>query len=884
MLKAMLTVGMLLLVAGGAARAEPLVYNGSFDLVGEDGRPEGWDTSGLASIEQRLEAVQDPVRGRVARLLCTEFVPGSPASHAMVAQLDRFGVEQGQWYRVSLWARAAGIPGGVVSIALQNRRVWQTAGLSDSFVPGPEWKRFEFTFQASRDLSAGDARFQVWFGSTGTLWLDEVAAEPLADFRRAWWPQLPLEGVPNAIPNSSFECGGAGWGCWTGRYHTWGTELFRRLGEWDRGRAYHGDASWRLSISADEPHRVYFDYYEPVDHQVRSVLIGHEGWVPVERGRPYVFSAYVAADRPGTPVRVVVREAEGRNHARDFTVGTDWQRVELSITAERDFVCGFVGPDLTESDAPGATVWVDAVQWERGRAAGAYRPRRPAEAFFVPAEPDDAFITSGDRFVATLRAFNEGPQSLALRGEVKVTDFRDEVVGEEDVELELAPGASSPYAFGFGSDGPGFFRMTWTPEGGLPQRIRLALVEPQPEGESVFGMNHAFGQGFLLPLAHMAGLSVWRDWSAQWNVVQPAPDGFDFSVPDAQIDRVLEAGGRVLVLLPFPSAEWATTPDEEMMREAAGAQTWRLHRLPTAFKPRELGLWAGYVRATVEHYRGRVRSYEILNEPLYTTYALPQRFGYDLPDYLDLLRVAYRAAKEADPECTVLGGMGGPPDMDWQRRFIAEGGLELCDALSYHLYPHGGWPELYEDSFAERLAQMRELGQAKPIWMTEFGVYGDDDPAFTPAQVGDGTMNRALRPDELRAASDLVRFAAVFCAHGVRKIFYHAGTCHPLNQSNAENVFFEYGGRPRVQYAAQAALARLIGPDFEFVRKWDEPEGVEAYEFRSRRRTVVIVWSRSESPPTLDVPDGMQALDLMGSPLRREQVVPGDVPIYLVTR
>ena len=30
-----------------------------------------------------------------------------------------------------------------------------------------------------------------------------------------------------------------------------------------------------------------------------------------------------------------------------------------------------------------------------------------------------------------------------------------------------------------------------------------------------------------------------------------------------------------------------------------------------------------------------------MNEPLYTTYAVPERFGYDMQDYLQILQDAY---------------------------------------------------------------------------------------------------------------------------------------------------------------------------------------------------------------------------------------------------
>ena len=177
---------------------------------------------------------------------------------------------------------------------------------------------------------------------------------------------------------------------------------------------------------------------------------------------------------------------------------------------------------------------------------------------------------------------------------------------------------------------------------------------------------------------------------------------------------------------------------------------------------------------------------------------------------------------------------------------------------------------------------MKSKGPERPIWVTEIGCYGDDDPPFTPFTVGDSSMNSALRPTELRTAGDLVKFATILCAAGVQKIFYHAGTCDALNQNSAGNIFFEYGGAPRKQYAAQAALSRLLGPDTEFIRKWTEPAGVQAFEFRSRGRSVTVLWARNSSVPALSIPPGCHGIDLMGNRLPGSDIVPGETPAYLV--
>ena len=101
-----------------------------------------------------------------------------------------------------------------------------------------------------------------------------------------------------------------------------------------------------------------------------------------------------------------------------------------------------------------------------------------------------------------------------------------------------------------------------------------------------------------------------------------------------------------------------------------------------------------------------------------------------------------------------------------------------------------------------------------------------------------------MRPDELTASADMVRWNAVLFANGVRTVFYHSADNPALRNVSTYNIFFQYGGAPRKMYPAVAVMSRMLGPDFEFVQKWDKPENTHAYEFRSRGRTVVVVWTR----------------------------------------
>jgi len=861
-----------------------LVFNGSFEQAADkDGIPDGWAAVGRPGIEQRLSIAADPQRGHVAKLNCTRFVGGFPDSHVMLAQLDRAGVRAGQWYRLRLWAKADDLESGSARVALVNRQRWANVGLDDSFAPRETWEPLEFFFRAKDDLKPQDSRFQIWFSGTGALYVDDVTLEPVAEFRRQWHPQLPMTGVTNALLNSGFECGGAGWGCWAPDLPGWGGEVFRLLGDWDDRRAFEGRRSWKLSLSPETLPICYFDYFDPIQSPVKTLLIGHEGWVPVERGQSYVFSAYVAADRLNTAVRVVIWQADGRRLQQTFSVGQDWMRVQLAFTAETDFACGFVGLDLHQTQKPEGTLWLDAIQWERGKEPSSYRPRNSLEAQAEADKVGNIFTDPSAGLTFRLRAFNAADTTQTLSGTLTLLDYLDQPVWRQEVTQSIQAGHAAQIEYHRILAGQrGFFRLQWQPQHGLAQTLRCAVVEPSPEPDSLFGMNHAFSWEFLLRLSHAAGIRWWRDWSVKWHTIQPQPGGFDFHVPDAQIERVLDAQGQVLVLLPFPSAPWATKPDIGKIKTSAGNDRYLQQRLVVACKPQRLEDFAVYVQAAVEHYRGRTRFFEILNEPLYTDYAVPSSFGYTTTDYIALLRTAFETAKAADPACVVIGGIACPPDSKWVDEFIEQDGLRWCDAMNLHLYPHRGSPDAYEGAFRKCREHMKAKGSTQPIWVTEIGCYGQDDPPFTPFTVGDSSMNSALRPNELRASADLVKFAAILLATWTRKIFYHAGTCDALNQSSTGNIFFEYGGAPRKQYAAQAALSRLLGPDVESIRKWTEPAWLQAFEFRSRGRTVTVLWARKAGAPALTIPQGCHALDLMGNRLPGPAVVPGETPMYWV--
>ena len=160
-------------------------------------------------------------------------------------------------------------------MGLSDTAVWADCGLQDSFVPTPQWTQFDFVFRASRDCAKG-SRFQIWFQSTGTLWLDDVEFEEAGD--QLYCPGEIVAAAPgrrNLVPNASFECGRDGWGSaeWDRTAH-WGGPMNQLFGQLDSQQAYDGRTCLRIELNPDNQPVSFSDYYELHRSPVRAPLAG----------------------------------------------------------------------------------------------------------------------------------------------------------------------------------------------------------------------------------------------------------------------------------------------------------------------------------------------------------------------------------------------------------------------------------------------------------------------------------------------------------------------------------------------------------------------------------------------------------------------------------
>jgi hypothetical protein len=161
---------------GGPAR-ESVLRNGDFRLdTDHDGRPDHWQFSTDANaatciLEPESEASTTPC----IRIACKGFGDKAKGT-TMLAQQD-VPVQEGQWYRISLRARSAGLDRTGVTLAVQNTATWQSLIEYQRFAPPEAWQEYVFIVP-SKGTATDRTRFQIWHGSAGTLWLADLRMAP----------------------------------------------------------------------------------------------------------------------------------------------------------------------------------------------------------------------------------------------------------------------------------------------------------------------------------------------------------------------------------------------------------------------------------------------------------------------------------------------------------------------------------------------------------------------------------------------------------------------------------------------------------------------------------------------------------------------------------
>lgn len=216
---------------------------------------------------------------------------------------------------------------------------------------------------------------------------------------------------------------------------------------------------------------------------------------------------------------------------------------------------------------------------------------------------------------------------------------------------------------------------------------------------------------------------------AQWVDINPVEGSYDWSGLDARVDAALARGAGVIYTLGGRTPQWASARPNEPTPYGPGQ----------AAEPRTARIWRDWVRAITTRYQGKIKYWEVWNEPDLDS------FYTGTPDKLvSLGQLVYQVAKSVDPTNVVLApGFSGFPGTGYLDYYLSRGGGKFADVIAYHAYI--GAPE---ESSTWRTATIRAVMQrhgqgSKPLWNSEQGWVESPNPVPFPPERSKGYIARS---------------------------------------------------------------------------------------------------------------------------------------------
>ncbi|OQB28862.1 MAG: Spore germination protein YaaH [Chloroflexi bacterium ADurb.Bin180] len=294
-----------------------------------------------------------------------------------------------------------------------------------------------------------------------------------------------------------------------------------------------------------------------------------------------------------------------------------------------------------------------------------------------------------------------------------------------------------------------------------PTPLPTATATPKPTPKPAAAVPAASrGPGFSYGIqGHALGTDVgvvfnmvselrmsWFKQQVEWLTYNTAEGQYNFG-PLYPIVDAANARGIKLLFSVVKAPRWARPPEDSMEGPPSKDKYY---------------LYGDFLRALATEFKGRVHAYEIWNEQNFD-----REWGgcgkLSAADYVALLKVAYKAIKEADPAAIVVSGAPTPvgftsgcniDDVVYLEQMYQAGLKNYCDAVGVH--PSGfnkpptaklGYFNAAEPSFSEnRQFYFRETMEryrnvmvvygdsTKRLWPTEFGWAVVGDLGVPPAQ------------------------------------------------------------------------------------------------------------------------------------------------------
>lgn len=283
---------------------------------------------------------------------------------------------------------------------------------------------------------------------------------------------------------------------------------------------------------------------------------------------------------------------------------------------------------------------------------------------------------------------------------------------------------------------------------------------PQQIERSFFGMHiHWNDTSRQLAMPPIGSLRLW-DTRTNWSHLEARRGQWDFGKLDKHVALAVQNDLEVLITLGAPP-RWASLRPDHDGPYGPG----------TGDQARNLEDWDNYVRMIATRYKGKIRYYEVLNEPVLIEHeksCLTRRHFWcgSAAEMVELTRRTREIVKNIDPNAKIVapgftGATSGRLDL-----FLDAGGGQYVDVIAHHFYALHPQQMLERINLVKKSMVSHGYGHLE-LWNTESGyTLGNIETHGGIAGVSnlDHEMMRAYVAQSLTLAASA----------GVRRYFWYA--------------------------------------------------------------------------------------------------------------
>ncbi len=290
---------------------------------------------------------------------------------------------------------------------------------------------------------------------------------------------------------------------------------------------------------------------------------------------------------------------------------------------------------------------------------------------------------------------NNGRKELELEGTIAIQSY-DEAVTSHSFQQNIAAGEAFDWTIPLPQDAQGLWVISWNLTDKKSQKTftgtdRIGRMIPAGETQErfdsyLFGVcSHPYNHAPAIRerearAAALCGVKIMRT-DARWErqIQRNGPDEWNFSIVDHVVDTYAKHGMEVQMILSY-GPRWAVAKDWKPFSKEPRFAQW-------GGRP-EYEYWKAFVEKTFDRYRGKIRYYEVWNEPDLDYFA-----NFSPEEYLKMQEIAFKALRATDPAAKLMNGgvawIG--PDRGGPRKGIIDKIINSGTIDIFAFHGHGGF-------------------------------------------------------------------------------------------------------------------------------------------------------------------------------------------------